>query len=79
MFVRYQPEEAPLIAGPLTFGFTPYADQHHAGPELQFGYVIGDAIDNDVLLIKTAWGRKSLYTDFRPPTAGGTVDPYYRS
>jgi hypothetical protein len=31
-----------------------------------------------VLLIKTAWGGKSLYTDFRPPSSGGAVGPYYQ-
>ncbi len=32
VWVRYQPEGDPLRAGPLAFGFTPYADQHHFGP-----------------------------------------------
>ena len=30
-----------------------------------------------MLLIKTAWGGKSLYKDFRPPSSGGEVGPYY--
>lgn len=77
VWVRYQPEVGPLRAGPLTFGFTPYGDQHHFGPELQFGHVMGDALDNEVLLIKTAWGGKSLYADFRPPSSGGKTGPYY--
>jgi len=77
VWVRYQPERGPLRAGPLTIGFTPYRDLHHFGPELQFGHVIGDALDSEVLLIKTAWGGKSLYTDFRPPSSGGKTGPYY--
>jgi hypothetical protein len=77
VWVRYQPEGRPLRAGPLTFGFTPHEGQHHFGPELQFGHVMGDALDNEVLLIKTAWGGKSLYVDFRPPSSGGTTGPYY--
>jgi alpha-galactosidase len=28
------------------------------------------ALDEPVLIIKTAWGGKSLHTDFRPPSAG---------
>ena len=40
------------------------------GPELQFGHVMGDHFDNQVLIIKTAWGGKSLAVDFRPPSAG---------
>jgi hypothetical protein len=77
VWVRYQPEGSPLQAGPLTVGFTPYGDSHHFGPELQFGCVLGDHFENQVLLIKTAWGGKSLYADFRPPSSGGTVGPYY--
>ena len=53
------------------------AAQHHFGPELQFGHVVGDYFANQVLLIKTAWGGKSLYKDFRPPSSGGEVGPYY--
>jgi len=77
VWVRYQPEGEKLRAGALTFGFTPYGDQHHFGPELQFGHVVGDALDNDVLLIKTAWGGKSLFVDFRPPSSGGSTGKYY--
>ncbi|MFT4546941.1 MAG: hypothetical protein ACI9MB_000886, partial [Verrucomicrobiales bacterium] len=47
------------------------------GPELGFGHVIGEAFDEPVLLIKTAWGGKSLQTDFRPPSSGGEVGPFY--
>ncbi len=77
VWVRYQPEEGPLLAGPLGLGFTVYGDKHHFGPELQFGHVVGDHFSNQVLLIKTAWGGKSLYKDFRPPSSGGAVGPYY--
>ena len=38
---------------------------------------MGDHFHNQVLLIKTAWGGKSLYKDFRPPSSGGDVGPYY--
>ena len=78
VWVYYQPEKGPLKAGPLTLGFTPYGGKHHFGPELQFGHVMGDHFENQVLLIKTAWGGKSLYRDFRPPSSGGEIGPYYR-
>jgi hypothetical protein len=78
VWVRYQPEKGPVKAGPLAPGFTPYGGKHHFGPELQFGHVLGDHFDNQVLLIKTAWGGKSLYKDFRPPSSGGAVGPYYK-
>lgn len=61
-------------SGPLTAGFgarnvaTEAGDK--IGPEFTFGTTVGDAIDAPVLLIKTAWGGKSLNTDFRPPSAG---------
>ncbi|MEO1836107.1 MAG: sialate O-acetylesterase [Akkermansiaceae bacterium] len=44
------------------------------GPELGFGYVLGDFHDEQVLLIKTAQGNRSLGFDFRPPSSGRT-DP----
>ena len=77
VWVRYKREQGPLLAGPLAFGFSVYGDPHHFGPELQFGHVVGDALENQVLLIKTAWGGKSLHIDFRPPSSGGEVGPYY--
>lgn len=66
-----------LKAGPLSIGFAGYPGKHHIGPEFQFGHVVGDATRSPVLLIKTAWGGKSLYKDFRPPSSGGVVGPYY--
>lgn len=63
--------------GPLTVGYTGYGGSSHIGPELEFGHVMGDFFDQPVLLIKTAWGGKSLYKDFRPPSSGGDVGPYY--
>lgn len=62
-------------SGPLTAGFG--AKESLIGPELQFGHVAGDAIDAPVLLIKVAWGGKSLAVDFRPPSSGGTTGPFY--
>lgn len=54
--------------GPLTVGFG--ARPESIGPELGFGWVVGDASDEPVLLIKCAWGGKSLAVDFRSPSAG---------
>ncbi len=62
--------------GGLSVGYG--AKQNHIGPEFQFGHVIGDHFKEQVLIIKTAWGGKSLTRDFRPPSAGGEVGPYYR-
>jgi alpha-galactosidase len=54
--------------GPLTVGYG--ANPKLIGPELGFGVVVGDAYEEPVLLIKCAWGGKSLAVDFRPPSAG---------
>lgn len=77
VWVRYQLENGQVKAGPLTLGFTPYSGKHHFGPELQLGHVLGDHFGEQVLLIKTAWGGKSLFKDFRPPSSGGQIGPYY--
>jgi alpha-galactosidase len=42
------------------------------GPELGFGSVMGTFHDEQVLLIKTAQGNRSLGFDFRPPSSGRT-------
>ena len=54
--------------GPLTVGWGRSADE--IGPELLFGTIMGEACDAPVLLIKTAWGGKDVYCDFRSPAAG---------
>jgi len=54
--------------GPLTVGYG--VNSERIGPELGFGWVMGDFYEEPVLLIKCAWGGKSLAVDFRPPSAG---------
>ena len=60
--------------GKLTAGYgsrgNPAKDGGKIGPEFTFGLTMDAAFDEPVLLIKTAWGGKSLHTDFRPPSAG---------
>jgi len=77
VFVRHVTKEETKRCG-LSIGFTSYSGKHHIGPEFQFGHLIGDATKQPVLLIKTAWGGKSIYKDFRPPSSGGEVGPYYK-
>jgi alpha-galactosidase len=62
--------------GGLTVGG--YASKGSIGPELGFGWAVGDYLDNQVLLIKCAWGGKSLGKDFRPPSSGGEAGDYYK-
>ena len=40
------------------------------GPEFTFGLTMDAALEEPVLIIKAAWGGKSLHTDFRSPSAG---------
>jgi alpha-galactosidase len=40
------------------------------GPEYAFGYFMGEALEEQVLLIKYGPGGQSLYANFRPPSAG---------
>ncbi|MEC9093471.1 MAG: sialate O-acetylesterase [Planctomycetota bacterium] len=76
VFVRFVTRSG-TKAGKLTIGFTGYEGKHHIGPEFQLGHVIGDQIEEPVLLVKTAWGGKSLFQDFRPPSAHGITGEYY--
>jgi len=55
------------VKGKLTVG---YHKPPSIGPELGFGIVVGDHYAEPVLLIKTAWGGRSLQRDFRSPSAG---------
>jgi Carbohydrate esterase, sialic acid-specific acetylesterase len=60
--------------GPLTAGYgsrrNPAEDGGKIGPEFTFGLTLDEALTEPVLIIKCAWGGKSLHTDFRPPSAG---------
>lgn len=57
--------------GNLTTGFGAGGrGQTKIGPELAFGIYMQKHVDEPILIIKTAWGGKSLHTDFRPPSAG---------
>jgi hypothetical protein len=57
--------------GQLTAGFG--APENKIGPEFTFGITMEKLLGEPILLIKTAWGGRSLHTDFRPPSAGPYV------
>jgi hypothetical protein len=59
--------------GPLTVGYG--VNEERIGPELGFGWVVGEHFQEPVLLIKCAWGGKSLAVDFRPPSSGKVPYP----
>lgn len=76
VWITYERSASDIRTGGLTVGYG--SNNSRVGPELGFGHVIGDALDNQVLLIKTCWGGKSLAVDFRPPSSGGAVGFYYQ-
>jgi len=59
--------------GKLTAGFGASQGGPKIGPEFTFGIYMEKYTDAPILLIKTAWGGKSLNTDFRSPSAGPYV------
>lgn len=60
--------------GKLTAGYgsrqNPKEPGDKIGPEWSFGVYMEKALNEPILIIKTAWGGKSLNTDFRSPSAG---------
>jgi alpha-galactosidase len=62
--------------GKLTSGFG--AREDTIGPEFSFGIAMEKHLGEPILIIKTAWGGKSLHTDFRPPSAGEEAGKYYK-
>jgi len=60
--------------GKLTSGYgarrNPKENGGKIGPEFTFGIYMQKQVKEPILIIKTAWGGKSLNTDFRPPSAG---------
>jgi len=70
-----------VLKGDLGIGFAQSRNSAWFGPEYAFGWAMGDHFGDSVLIIKTAWGGKSIAVDFRPPSAvaarGGVVGPYY--
>ena len=57
--------------GKLTAGFG--APEDKIGPEFTFGITMEKLLGEPILIIKTAWGGRSLHTDFRPPSGGPYV------
>ena len=67
-------QEARLAEGGRGCPLSATSNGKTIGPELGFGHVMGAFHDEQVLLIKTAQGNRSLGFDFRPPSSGRT-DP----
>ncbi len=59
--------------GWLTTGYG--AKGGHIGPEYGFGFVVGDFYEDPVLLIKSAWGGRSLQKNFLSPSSMDYPEP----
>ena len=53
--------------GDLTVGYG--APREGFGPEYNFGHVVGNHYDEQVLLIKASWGGRALARGFLPPSS----------
>ncbi|MBN2477281.1 MAG: sialate O-acetylesterase [Pirellulales bacterium] len=59
--------------GWLTTGYG--ASDGHIGPEYAFGFAVGDYYEDPVLIIKSAWGGRSLYHNFLSPRSAKYPTP----
>jgi alpha-galactosidase len=71
------------VSGPLRPGWGGSPSNEKAfGPELVMGKVLGDAVDNPIILFKSATGGTTLNLQWRPPSAvrraGGEVGFLYK-
>jgi alpha-galactosidase len=73
VWISYLTGENTVKEGKLTAGYGALGRGPKIGPEFTFGLRLEEKLSQPVLLIKTAWGGKSLHTDFRSPDG-----PYYR-
>ena len=64
--------------GALSTGFGCAGAANLIGPELGFGFALREALGGSepILLMKTAWGGKTLAGDFRPPSSAAAPDPF---
>ncbi|BCX50324.1 sialate O-acetylesterase [Haloferula helveola] len=68
VFITYPSKSGGAKHGPLTVDYGTKGE-NSIGPEFGFGHAVGEAYDEPVLIIKTAWGGKSVHQPFRPPSA----------
>ena len=64
--------------GSLSTGYGCAGNSNLIGPELGVGFGLYEALGaaEPFLLMKTAWGGKTLAGDFRPPSSVTTFDPF---
>lgn len=62
--------------GNLTVGYG--APKEGFGPEFNFGHVVGNQFDEQVLIIKTSWGGRALAKGFLSPSSMASDEEYAR-
>ena len=70
VWISYLTGDGDEYSGKLTVGYGAKGREPKIGPEFTFGIYMQKLLDQPILIVKTAWGGKSLHTDFRPPNAG---------
>ena len=73
VWITYPTKSRGAKHGPLTVGYGTKGE-NSIGPEFGFGHAVGNALEAPVVLIKIAWGGKSVAVDFRPPSAPPTQE-----
>lgn len=69
-YLGHKKTEKVIQEGKLTAGYGAPERGPKIGPEYTFGLALEKRMSNPILLIKTAWGGRSLNGNFRPPGAG---------
>ncbi len=67
-YITQRSQRDTILHGKVKVGYG--FDDERIGPEYAFGLYMDKALKEPILIIKTAWGGKSLAVDFRPPSAG---------
>ena len=67
-YITQLEERDTVLTGKVGVGYG--FDHERIGPEYAFSLWMDKAHDEPILIIKTAWGGKSLAVDFRPPSSG---------
>ena len=71
----YFENEDRIMTGDLEPGYGKIDDK--MGLEVTFGERMQAYTNQQILIIKTAWGGRNLARDFRPPSSGGQTGMYY--
>ncbi len=72
-WIHYNEGNTNLKVGDLSIGF---GKEDKIGPELGFGTVMDEYYDDQILVIKAAYGGRSIYHHFRSPSSGSVGDWY---